>query len=211
MKSLLKVISVSVWLVKASLPAAAQSLNVSAEFSSQPIGGNLFNYTITLDNSAASSSSIGTFWFAWTPTGDYLPSNPSQVAAPTGWTETITHFGAGDGYGIEFIANSPANAVAPGHTLDFNFETLDTPAELAGNSPFYPTIPVGTSFVYGGGPFSSPSGEFVVQPAPVPEPSALGLLLLGLAGLRIAGSRRFFGAEAARSFVSRQTSLVDAN
>jgi len=151
-----------------SVSLRAQSLSAGAQFTSQPAAGNLFNYTITLDNSAASSSSIGTFWFAWTPAGDFLPSSPNLVTAPTGWSDIITHFGIGDGYGIEFVANAPANALAPGHSLDFNFETLDSPAALAGNSPYYPTTPVGTSVAYGGGAFSTPSDQFVVQPAPEP-------------------------------------------
>lgn len=163
--------------VATTLSAKAQTISASAQFSGQPAAGNLFNYTITLDNSAASSSGIGTFWYAWTPTGDFLPSNPNSVTPPTGWTDTITHFGAGDGYGIQFVANSPANAIAPGHFLDFNFETLDTPSALAGNSPYYPTTPVGTSFVYGGGAFSSPSDQFVVQ---APEPSPAGLSIVAV-------------------------------
>jgi len=165
------------------LSGQAQTISASAQYTDQPAGGNLFNYTITLDNSAASTSPIGTFWYAWTPAGDFLPSNPNLVTPPTGWTDTITHFGAGDGYGIEFVANSPANALAPGHSLDFNFETLDSPAALAGNSPYYPTTPVGTSFVYGGGPFTAPSDQFVVQPAP--EPSVAGLSILGVSLLML--------------------------
>jgi hypothetical protein len=166
-----------------ALSTKAQTISASAQFTDQPAGGNLFNYTITLDNSAASTSPIGTFWYAWTPAGDFLPSNPNLVTPPTGWSETITHFGAGDGYGIEFVANSPANALAPGHSLDFNFETLDSPGALAANSPYYPTTPVGTSVVYGGGPFTAPSDQFVVQPAP--EPSVMGLSILAVSVLML--------------------------
>lgn len=164
----------------------AQTISASAQFNDQPVGGNLFNYTITLDNSAASSSAIGTFWFAWTPSGDFLPSNPNLVTPPSGWSDTITHLGVGDGYGIEFVANTPATALAPGQSLDFNFETLDSPAAVAGNSPFYPTIPVGTSVLYGGGPFTAPSEQIVVQP--VPEPSTLSFSVVAL--LMVLGSRQ---------------------
>ncbi|HTL59533.1 MAG TPA: hypothetical protein VL361_27930 [Candidatus Limnocylindrales bacterium] len=171
-----------------ALSSAAQTISASAGISGQPAGVNLFNYTITLNNSASSSSSIGTFWYAWLPGQDYLPSSPSLVTPPTGWTDTITHFGVTDGYAIEFFANGPADALAPGQSLDFNFETLDSPAALAGNSPYYPTIPVGTSMVYGGGPFSLPSDQFVVQS--VPEPSGFGFCLLGTLSLLVVGSRR---------------------
>jgi hypothetical protein len=170
-----------------TLSAQAQTISASAQFSDQPAGGNLFNYTITLDNSAASSSPIGTFWFAWTPAGDFLPSSPNLVTPPTGWTDTITHFGAGDGFGIEFVANSAATALTPGHSLDFNFETLDSPAALAGNSPYYPTTPVGTSVVYAGGAFTAPSDQFVVQP--VPEPSVTGLSILAVSILMLGRQR----------------------
>jgi len=190
MKRFLKPVFASLLCLAASaLNLAAQSITASAQLSSQPGTGGNFNYTISLDNSAASSSSIGVFWYAWTPGQNYLPSNPSLVTPPTGWTDTITHGGAGDGYGIQFTASSAANAIAPGQFLDFNFETLDTPAELAGHSPYYPGTPVGTSYAYG--PGFTPSVQFEV--ASVPEPSALGLLLLGSLGLLLAKSKRFFG------------------
>jgi len=169
-----------------SATAQAQTLSANAQLNGQAGTGNTFDYTITLNNSASSTVSISTFWYAWTPSGDYLPSSPSLVTPPSGWSDAITHFGAGDGYGIEFTANTAGNALAPGQFLDFNFETLDTPTDLAGNSPFYPTTPVGTSVVYQGTAFTVPSLTFGVQS--VPEPSVLSLLTV--AGLVLFGRRR---------------------
>ena len=165
----------------------AQSIIANAQISGQAAGGGGYNYTITLNNTAASTSPIGTFWYSWVPGEDFLPSSPTSVQPPTGWTDTITHntFGA-DGYALEFIASSAL--INPGSSLAFKFSSPDSPAALAGNSPFYSTTPVGTSFLYGGAPFSGASAEIVVQS--VPEPSSLGVLMVGTLGLLVAGRRR---------------------
>ena len=167
----------------------AQSIIANAQISGQAAGGGGYNYTITLNNTAASTSPIGTFWYSWIPGEDFLPSSPTSVQPPTGWTDAITHFGALDGYAIEFTASTPL--LSPGSSLAFKFSSPDSPAAIAGNSPFYPTTPtpVGTSFLYGGiTPFSGASAEIVVQS--VPEPSSLGLLMAGALGLWLAGWRR---------------------
>jgi len=165
----------------------AQSIIANAQISGQAAGGGGYNYTITLDNTAASTSPIGTFWYSWVPGEDFLPSSPTSVQPPTGWTDAITHFGATDGYAIEFLASTPL--LSPGSSLAFKFSSPDAPTAIAGNSPFYSTTPVGTSFLYGGTtPFSGASAEIVVQS--VPEPSSLGLLMAGALGLLAAGRRR---------------------
>jgi hypothetical protein len=150
----------------------AQTPNGNASFSDTQVGAN-YDYTITLNNTG--STTIETFWFAWVPGEDFLPSNPITVQAPGGWADSITHTGAGDGYAIRF--DTTTTPVNPGNSMTFQFESPDTPAAVAGDSPYYPTMPVGTSFVYQGAAFTTPSQSFVVQP--VPEPSALALLLAG--------------------------------
>lgn len=146
----------------------------SATLSSQP-AGTKFNYSITLDNNSPPNTPIETLWFAWVPGEDFLPTSPTSVTAPAGWTGTIMGGGPGDGFSIEFTTTTaPLN---PGNSLIFQFQSADTPAQLAGNSPFFPTTPVGTSYVYEGAPFLSASGPFVVQS--VPEPSSLVLFVLG--------------------------------
>jgi hypothetical protein len=156
-----------VW--KAGFCVHAQ-INASATLSSQPAGLN-FDYTLTLNNNSPPGTPLDTFWFAWVPGADFLPSSPISVQPPSGWSETVTHGGATDGYGIEFVTSTAR--LNPGNSLLFQFQSADTPAELAGNSPFYPSTPVGTSYVFDG----TASQQFVVQP--VPEPSVLGLLLIG--------------------------------
>ena len=121
------------------------------------------------------------FWFAGWPAQDYLRRNPTLVTPPSGWTGNITHSGSADGWGIQFVASSTASDIAPGQSLDFNFETLDTPAELSGYSVYYPNVLVATSMAYA--QIFNPGVEFVVA---VPEPSAVGLLLLGSLGFWLA-------------------------
>lgn len=163
--------------------AQAQGITASAAFTDTPNGGS-FNYVITLKNSAASTSPLGTFWYAWIPGGFFLPSSPSSVTAPTGWSDTIQ---AGSGkYSILFTDNSPTlNVIQPGGSLNFGFTTVDTPATLAAI-----TAANGTTTVYSGNSaFSGNSFEFNVTQA-VPEPSPLVLITVGSLSLFFAIRRK---------------------
>jgi uncharacterized protein YjdB len=140
------------------------NITASAVISSTPAGSN-FNYNIVLSNSSSSNSGIGTFWYAWIPGEDFLATSPISVTPPTGWGDSITNMGSGDGYAILYTANSSASYVAPGSTLSFQFQSADTPAQVNGNSIYYPNTPVGTSYVYPQGPFSDGGHVFVVAPA----------------------------------------------
>ena len=138
--------------------------------------GSLFDYTLTLNNTG--TTPIGTFWYAWVPGGFFLPSTPASATAPTGWTADIFQ-----SYSIQYTANSSADYLAGGSSLNFSFTSTDTPVALAGNVPIgtYAGTPIGTSYIYSAAPFSDSGYEFVVQS--VPEPSVLGLLTAGFLGL----------------------------
>jgi hypothetical protein len=142
------------------------SITPTAVISSTPQGAD-FNYSITLTNSASSTTQIGTFWFAWVPGKDFLATSPISETAPTGWSDTVTNGGATDGFAIQFVAGSDGtvDTIAPGSSMNFSFVSADTPAEIMGDSVFYPGTPVLTSFVYGGAPLSATSDQFVVTPA----------------------------------------------
>jgi Ca2+-binding RTX toxin-like protein len=120
--------------------------------------GSDWQYTITLDDTG--STPIGTFWFAWVPGEDFLASSPSSVFNPSAWNNTITHGGSGDGYAIQFAATSPSNDLQPGDSIGFSFVSSDSPSSIFGNSVFYPSTPVTTSFVYSGASFSDAGFEF---------------------------------------------------
>lgn len=175
------------WLTAACLCLLAAATGraatlASATLVSTPLSAGAFDYTITLDN--IGTTPIETFWYAWTPGEDYLATSPAPKL-PSGWTATITGGTPGDGFAIEWTTTSAP--LAAGSSLNFQFDSTDTPAEIAGDSVFFPGTPVGTSFVYQGGPFAGGSDQFVVQS--VPEPSttsafAIGLLFLGWRRLR---------------------------
>jgi uncharacterized protein YjdB len=136
----------------------------SGVISSKSDGSN-FDYMIALSNSSSSGASIGTFWYSWVPGEDFLATAPTSVTPPTGWIDNVTSMGSGDGFAIQFISNGASDNVQPGSSLNFVFTSADTPAELNGDSVFYPSTPVGTSFVYPQGPFSDAGHQFVVAQA----------------------------------------------
>jgi hypothetical protein len=173
----------------------AQGYLPHAQFSGQVAGDGTYDYTLTLDNDPSATASIGTFWFAWTDYGyDLLPSMPTITGLPTDWNASVlggpysiygyTYL---DGYSIEFTSTTP---LAPGGSLQFQFNSPDAPNILDGNSPLF-DIPIGTSFVYSGGPFSDAGGQLLVIPTPVPEPSPYRFLALSLGTLLFASRRRF--------------------
>jgi PEP-CTERM motif len=161
--------------------ACADGISASALLTPAAVGGE-FDYTITLTNSSSSTDPIGTFWFAWVPGHDFMPDNPTNILAPAGWNEQITHGASPDGYAIQYVASSTAFDLAPGSSLSgFGFTSPDSPAILSADTTLIPDTPILTSFVYNGAPFSAVSDSFVVQLS-VPEPSTLTLGLFGLLG-----------------------------
>jgi hypothetical protein len=159
--------------------AVPATINASGVINSVAASGG-FTYTIDLTNSSSSNSGIGTFWYGWVPGEDFLATSPTSVVAPTGWTGTITHGGASDGYAIEFVSQSSIYNVAPGSSTVFSFNSTSPPSAVNGNSVFYPSTPVNTAFVYPGAPFSDAGHQFVLSstatptptPAPTPTPTA---------------------------------------
>ncbi|MGC8559099.1 MAG: hypothetical protein ACP5O1_00285 [Phycisphaerae bacterium] len=156
------------------------SVSATGTISDTPItsGADMgdYNYTIELTNTG--SQSIDFLWFAWTPGQDYLYSTPLSASAPAGWTTNILSVGGGSGASIQF--SSTTMSIASGNSLDFSFISADIPSMVYSDSSYwFPGKPVGTSVVYNGAAFSTPSDTIVVTPTP--EPASLGLLGLGSA------------------------------
>lgn len=151
--------------------AAAQlSLVSTTGTPSRPV----FNYDITLTNTG--TTNLGTLWFAWVPGEDLLPSVPVSARSPAGWGNangisstpaiTGTH-DSFDGSGIQWVAQSPGAALAPGQSLSgFDFSSPDSPAALGGPSPTHPNLPVTTAVVYAGAPLSDPGFQLTAAIAP---------------------------------------------
>ena len=153
----------------------------------QKIATGDYRYTITLKDTG--TTTIGTFWFSWIPGEDFMPVKPRSVALPAGWTDMITNGGSNDGFAIQWTASSPSSDLQPGQSKVFHFHSSARPDEVFGESTFYPTQLVTTSFVYSGGPFSDPGYEFhsssnkVIPPAPAPGASTTELLGLNDHGI----------------------------
>jgi hypothetical protein len=135
----------------------------SATITATPDGED-WKYSIKLVDTG--STTVGTFWFAWVPGEDFLATSPSSITSPSGWQEVVTHGGSNDGFAIQWKASSTSAEIQSGGTLTgFSFVSSDTPAEVFGDSKFYPTTPVPTAFVYSGAPFSDSGFQLVATEA----------------------------------------------
>ncbi len=156
-------------------PAFA-ALGANATLSSTELSPTSWQYSLTLTD--AGTTNIGSFWLAWIPGQDYMPTSPTNITSASAWSALVTGGNPGNGYAIQWVAGAGAS-LTPGQSTTFSFDSASSPQQLAGNSPFYPSTPTLTSFVYSGAPFSDAGYEFVVQSSPVPEPSTLALLAVG--------------------------------
>lgn len=155
---------------------SAQTLNATGEIRLVSDSSPLFGYDVTVLNSPNSTQSLKTFWLSWLPgEGNFLPTSPSHVEAPSGWTYTVTHDGSSDGYGIRFVTTT--TPLSPGASLDFKFSSSDSPSALKANSPYFTGIPTLSSVAYSGIQFGTRT-ELVVSY--VPEPGVVALALVGL-------------------------------
>jgi hypothetical protein len=140
------------------------SETVSATMTTDQLGPDLFQYSISLTNTSASSA-VGTFWFAWddVPDTNFLIDQPSSITSPTGWTERITHNSPSDGYGIQWVAGA-GSAMQPDQTLTYSFESPDAPSQIFRLNTVEPSagFDITSSFVYAAGPESDPGFNFTV-------------------------------------------------
>jgi hypothetical protein len=155
------------------------AVHAQGEIASGTVAGSgtgPYTYSLTFSDAANATSPIGSVWYAWVPGGFFLPSAPTTVSAPPGWTATPS------GKSIQFVASSATDYITAGHSLSgFGFTASFSPSQLtaAPNS--------GKSVAYSAGLFApaDPNGfTFTVQPAPVPEPSPL-MLISAAAGLLV--------------------------
>jgi hypothetical protein len=106
---------------------------------------------------------------------------------PIGWTAGAVTVAANQS-SIQFYTTQAIYALAPGSSYSFTYASMDSPATEFGNSPAFPSTPVGTSVAYQGGFLTSPSSTFVITQAP--EPSSIALLAAAGLGLLVAVRRR---------------------
>jgi hypothetical protein len=116
----------------ATIPSHAQSASATI---TGVAAGTSFDYTITLKNTG--SQSLNSFWYAWTTSGDNLPSDPTSAANSLGWGNVLS------GNSIMWI-NSSGTALAPGASATFTFVSTSSPAAITKS-------PSGESVAYVGG------------------------------------------------------------
>jgi len=148
----------------------------SAQITAAPLGGGVYNYTLALDNTG--SSPLETFWFAWDAyyNYDFMSVSPTSITDPSGWGYAVTYNYYYGGYGIEFSTST--TPLAGGSTIDFGFNSTETPTQMMGT---YLGYPVGTSYVSTGPGFSGTSfGPFTAEV--IPEPSSLALFATAFLG-----------------------------
>ncbi len=137
--------------------SAVTSENAGGHIASTSLGSGEWQYDITLTNNSSADNAdttVGTFWFSWAPLQEYMEATPTSILAPAGWTAAITgNTGPGDGSGIQFVAMS-GDLLHAGQSAVFQFDSTETPAQLAGPSSFFQNQPETTSAAYVGAPFS---------------------------------------------------------
>jgi hypothetical protein len=166
-------------LAPASVLAA---INATASYTSQQLDASHWRYSVTLNNTG--STNIGTYWFGWVvfpPIYDLLPSIPTNVQSPAGWTGAGLNDSFYGGYSAEWTTST--SPLAPGASLGgFTFDSADSPTVMANTSPVFSLYRTDTSWVYVGPSQGDPGLRF--QPTQiVPEP-IVALLLPAMLLLR---------------------------
>ncbi len=174
-------LAVAAGLAVSAIPSQAQNVNVRGTLSDVSLGGGVFDYTLTLQNTGPEA--VSSLWFGWIPF-EFNVANPSNAGNLQAWTSTI------DGNSIEY-AGTPGTAIAAGHPGIFTFDSTSTPAQfMAGTA--------GPSVAYGVnaqqfGLFGTTADSMQFTPEVVPEPSAFGLLVSSSLGLLGPLRRKFHG------------------
>src|SRR5205807_6570362 len=76
------------------------TITASATVSSQQLGPASYEYSLILKNTG--TTPISTFWFAWEPFYDYLPSKLTSASGPAGWTGRPVADELYGGYSVEW-------------------------------------------------------------------------------------------------------------
>ncbi len=176
----IRAFSVAILLVSAAANLHAGVMAAATFTDTEPSPGT-FEYDLTLNN--VGTTTIGTFWFSWIPGFGFMNATPTNIVAPTGWTDTVTN----SGESIRWVTTTAL--LNPGDSLSgFIFDSTMTPDQMLGPSVHSPFDPVSTFFVYIAAPLGDPGFQGTATES-TPEPSSLLLLLAG-AGILAYRKRR---------------------
>jgi len=110
----------------------------------------VYNYTITLNNDASSTTDLNSFLFAGVGTEGLMIQPPSVTGSPSRWTSQVitTPLGNSFAYGIQW-SDVPGNFVQqifPGQSSSaFTFTSTETPAQMAADTPVFTTQSIPTT------------------------------------------------------------------
>jgi hypothetical protein len=190
-----------IWAGAATATAQAQGIRAGAQLSGVKLGPAHYAYTLTLENTAASTSDIQMFWFGWEAgEADFLTSEPTSIQTPAGWTSVVEGGGADDGYSVQFVTFT--TPLKPGSSVTFTFDSPDSPKIMAGPASLYPEYATLTSQVYSAHAADGLQDLFVAQ---IVSPPTAGL---GTLGARFDGPNLVLTWNAGTNVVLQQSSSV---
>jgi hypothetical protein len=194
------------WVMAGALSGSVQAAVIvaNAQLTGVSLGRGLYSYTLTLNNSASSTSDIQMFWFGWEAgQADFLASQPASIETPAGWSAVVEGGGGDDGYSVQFVTfTSP---LVPGSSLTFTFKSPDSPAVMAGPAELYPQYPTLTSQVYSAHEASGVQDVFVAQVVAPVQTKSLGTL-----SAQAGGSNLVLKWSAGTNVVLQQSSNLSA-
>jgi hypothetical protein len=110
---------------------------VTATITSTQVDPTTWHYDLTLNDTG--TTNIGTFWFAWVPGADLMPTSPFSIDQPVSWTSAVTNEGPSDGFAIQWQASTPSALLTPGHSLmGFSFDSTTLPSRWPPILQFFP-------------------------------------------------------------------------
>ena len=160
-------LAVAAGLAVSAVSSHAQNVNVTGTLTDVPLGGGVYDYTLTLHN--VGPEPVTSLWFGW-KVGNFNIANPTSPGNLQAWTSTPVSSSVQYG-------GSPATEIPSGGFGVFTVDSTSTPAQfMAGTS--------GASVAYGVnaqqfGIFNTTLDSELFNPSLAPEPSTFSMVAVG--------------------------------
>jgi hypothetical protein len=130
-------LTITAGLAACSLQATG-TLSASATLTETGMAGSEFEYSLVLDNTG--SNPINALWYGWILGAFDLPSTPTSITGPAGWTSSTAFADS-----VQFENNS-GSAIAPGGFGTFTFDSISSLSAMT--TGITDTAPTGDSVAY---------------------------------------------------------------